>query len=115
MSARKIIAWPLGEAPRPELISTGVEAGLKDLQRLVGGYIETVVQLEPDLVVFGDDEGLLKLRPLRRVEVPGGGGFHCFGDVVVCRYDEQGSPVDVSEADLALVQSLTEVVAVPRG
>ena len=52
----KILACPVDREP----YITNIENSLRDMQRFVGGYIETVTVLEaPKLILICDEEGLL--------------------------------------------------------
>lgn len=57
MSKIRILAIPVDREP----YITNIENSLRDMQRFVGGYIETVTVLEaPKLILICDEEGLLK-------------------------------------------------------
>jgi len=60
-----------------------IEGTLKELQELVGGYIETINW--NDKVIIIDEEGLCKNKPVNKV-ITNMVGFPIVGDAVVVHY-----------------------------
>ncbi|MET0405269.1 MAG: DUF3846 domain-containing protein [Cystobacter sp.] len=92
----RILKLALGKSA--EVVETDTE--LADLQRLVGGYIEAVY-LEMGLVLFIDEEGVLKNKP-QSWPAPGPvarafiDGF-IRGDAFVMAEDEDGEPCNLTD------------------
>lgn len=91
----KIIVVPVsGDPSFVKKIPNTLEA----MQSIVGGLIEPVM-IAPGLVLFVDEEGILKGKPLnqrltRLANVP------LCGDGFLCREDAEGECLDVTDGDI---------------
>jgi hypothetical protein len=95
------------------------ENSLKELQAAVGGYIETVLELE-DLIVFANEEGLLMGLPVApyatllvntlryQNNMPALGML--VGDVIIVGRDEEGEIAELSdEWIVSMSQTINEL------
>lgn len=88
MSKIRILALPVDREP----YITNIENSLKNMQRFVGGYIETVTVLKnPQVILVCDEEGLLKGRAVNP-SIPdsdehGEWGMVIVGDCFLCGVD----------------------------
>lgn len=103
----KVIHLPVGEAP---VLVEVEQPALAPLQELVGGYLEAIATLAPGLVLMGDEEAQLYNRPRRVLDVPGHlFTIHAWGPLVLTRHDHEGTTVDVTDDDMALVHRIREL------
>lgn len=88
----KVIVVPVNGEPYVDDVK-----GLKGMQAVVGGYIESVT-VAKNVSLICNEEGLLVGLPRNRF-VEDVGGFIC-GDFLVSRYDLEGATVDVTPEDI---------------
>lgn len=96
MTQRKIrvIVFPVDKTPEVRVIP----ATLAAMQSIVHGLIEPVY-LSEELVIFVDEEGLLKSKPQNRA-LTAMVGFPLVGDGFICREDADGESCDVTDEDI---------------
>lgn len=87
MSKIRILALPVDREP----YITNISNTLENMQRFVGGYIETVTVLKnPQVILICDEEGLLKGRAVNP-SIPDsdehGRGLVIVGDCFLCGVD----------------------------
>lgn len=87
----KVIKFPVKSEP----LVVEVDNGLRAMQAEVGGLIEIVPVEGLDLVC--NEEGLLLSLPYNRTM----GGHRIHGDFILCRHDDDGEAVSVTDADIA--------------
>ena len=91
MSKIRILALPVDREP----YITNIENSLRNMQRFVGGYIETVTVLKnPQVILICGEEGLLKGRAWNP-SIPdlgkyGGWMPEIVGDCFLCGVDREG-------------------------
>lgn len=92
MNKIKVIIKEPGKLPR----STNISDSLENLQRTVGGYIETVT-LESDCVIICDEEGRIKGKPYNCSIC----GVDFVGTIIICgiwAYEFTDIPIGFQEA-----------------
>ena len=82
MKKIKVIICPAESKP----YEAKIDNSLKELQRIVGGYIEAV-RVAEDIVAIVNEEGILKGLPENRSVLISG----LVGDLILCSFDYKGA------------------------
>ena len=88
---KRVLVFPVGKEPEIQLI----DGKLESMQKIVGGYIE-IVSVGDCLDLVCTEEGLITGLPLNR-------GLR--GTFFIMRRDSEGDAVDMTDRDIADVQS----------
>ena len=104
------VLYVTARSMREEVISAEPQAGLHDMQRLVGGYIEAMMPHAAgvsDLIVYCDEAGRRQKMPHPSALFSDFMGVGVvYGDYIVARVADNGDLQSLTDADVKKVRSI---------
>jgi hypothetical protein len=95
----KVIHKKVGE----QAVITEMEHSLENMQKMVGGTLDSVF-LPQKIVMWVDDEGLLKESPINLVTyVEGYQVHHIAGDVLFTGIDDEGETISLTDEQIVAI------------
>lgn len=100
--------------PKQSSVVKQIDPGFKSLQKVIGGYFETALRGhrffgDDDLIVYVDEEGLLKNLPLNFFRLTDNAPI--VGVAVAMKVNREGDDVSMTEAEAEKVQRYLDKMA----
>lgn len=87
-----------------------MEHSLEAMQKRVGGYIKAV-QLPMEIVMWLDEEGLLKEKPINLITyIEGEEVHHIVGDIFFTGVDEEGETISLNEEQMVWLTNSMKII-----
>jgi hypothetical protein len=87
-----------------------IEHTLENMQKIVGGTLDSV-RVREDIIMWVDDEGLLKESPLNLITyVDGKEVHHIAGDVFFAGIDDEGETISLTDEQIAWITNRFQII-----